>query len=528
MFAPLKLGAVFGEVQLCGRAGGQPSSTLSSGDRPVPSASGTCPTGTQLCGVHAGMDSSVPNWDRNRALCFDSSLPCPVRNVSVAETLDMLLDLGVVDFAGRLQDSHSVFSGDTLLLFNGTVTGSNATALEVTLQVRSSAGNESVVLTHFSTTGNSSTTVSIAEALEWNYTALISRASSAPVPRTPIVFALPSTGGQVCLHSRPNQPRSFDGPGSLGFNAFDPACGADDVDGRWTHTGSAAMGPLLRQAFADTALCVNSSNTASLAQNIACSECLSFDGICSALACDTGCSVLETYAVAHEGIGQSVSSFSGPPITDPPATIALRAESFWRSDCPQSRQEMLDVLSPLDSIETLQRDAVVLVAVLSSVAIVFSLLQLFTLHEDGMFGVLVCLPFGLGLHKYGRKPCGVTDRCLGDRITQRIVIGFGAVMTGLPMGVAKVIFLSIVTAQIGTVRSVLSVWADSSVQCSDEGLTNEALQRLGASISDTFTNNLVAIIIECVLVASSASGAVAELTDGHRLCQKTIAEAEEL
>lgn len=528
-FPAMPLSQVFGGVQLCGRSAGPPSTSLGGGDRPVPNSAGLCPTGMKICGEVIGGISAVPNWNTNRAMCFDSAVPCPVRRLVVADPLQVLLQLGVTDVNGALATQHSLHSGDVLLLFNSSQSAftSNLLLGVVNATAASGGGNSTVRFLPGNSTLNSSggVGIAIADILEWQFAVAYSRVSSGDKQDTPIVFAIPSTGGQVCLHSRPNQPKTFDGPGRNGVNSFTSTCSAGDVDERWTSTGRTPLQPLLERTFTGAAACTSNG---SLAQRIQCADCYSFDSVCTALACDTGCSVLRTYADAARAIGFTLPNFGTEPLVDPPVTIATRQEAFWRSDCPESRQRMLGVLEPLSGIETLQRDAVVLVAVLSSVSIFFSVLQLFTLHEEGIFGVLICTPCGMALHKYGRKPCGVTDRCLGDRITQRIVISFGSVMSGVPMGLTKMIFLSVVTAQIGTVRSVLSVWADGEVVCSDEPLTNEALQRLGESIRNTFSNNLVAIIIECILIVSAASGAAAELTDGHKVCQKTIAEAQEM
>jgi hypothetical protein len=188
---------------------------------------------------------------------------------------------------------------------------------------------------------------------------------------------------------------------------------------------------------------------------------------------------------------------------------------------------MVEATEPLESVRILQRDAVIVVAVFSSVSIIFAILQLLTLHEEGIFTWTVCLPAGM-LLLHCQKWCGTTEQCVNDRITQRIVLSFYSVMAGVVVALAKVIFVSIVTARVGAIRSTFALWNDGASPCSDEAITNEVLSRVGTALQSTFNNNLVAICTDCFLLLSSASTAWAEMNDGKPLCRKTISEANEL
>ena len=121
-FAPIPV-TYLGNHSLCGRFAGTPflnkgedgseinvRETTGETERPVPDASGACPAGLQVCGAPVG---GTPNWDENRAICFDGDKPCPLRWLEVGSPQAVLNTLGVTS-----QGVPAVLPGDMVTVFN--------------------------------------------------------------------------------------------------------------------------------------------------------------------------------------------------------------------------------------------------------------------------------------------------------------------------------------------------------------------------------------------------------------------------
>ena len=475
--------------------------------RPVPDASGACPTNFKVCGALLG---STPNWDDNRAICFDNDKPCPVRwfqQDTAARIFGSSAVIGPTVGGSVVQQQPAV--GDSVLLYNSSVAGGGSSLYEV---VQTGGGPTDRVMEYRSGV-SVGTRVTFSQAATGDLADSAVYVLRATSDLAPTVLTEMSLDGAACFGTEAGAKKGFSGAGSNGANFYTGGCDRDDP--RWGTTISRELGEYLPDTLKASAVCANNNTMTS---TLVCSECRTTDTICIALACTPACENLQRYGVpgaAVTTLGTRIPSSAAS--LEPKMTLEARRQSYWSSDCAHEPAEFIARSEPLQDVRDQQGRVVLLVTVLSCITIGFAVLQLGTLNEKGLLNCPCCIPCAFVV---GACKCGATQKCQKDRITQRVVLAYYATVVGLFLSGGKVLLVTLVTMRINDIRSFYSTWEDPSLFCTDEPTTNLTLQQLGETLQDSYSSNLLSLFAESILLLGVINNIIGELTDGEPLCEK--------
>lgn len=414
-------------------------------------------------------------------MCFEETLPCPLRGVFVRGTVAEVLAPAADD------DIPAPVVGDELVLLG--YANSSVTRLEMVQDgvfrvVGVEAGSPLPL--------NSTHSVAAFPAVGGG-AALLSRVAA----NEPVVQYKVALNGQVCFGADQDVSVGYSGPGQGGINDYSELCA--NVDERWFPAAKADEVTVLRNAFDATTLCTSRVNDTGF-QQISCADC-DFIPNCRSVACPTMCDRLQTFLdettddldadETEEGL-QTETVFSMPSSW----TVMARRETYWRSDCSRSRDELVAVLEPLKEVRDTQEDVATAVTVLSGITIVTSLLMFLTMR-------------GQGLTCFGKT-----------NVTQRVVIAFYSTCIALVVNAIKVVLVVLVTMVIGRIRAFFYIFAvNESDACSGEE-TNETMAALGRSLASAFDNNVRAVATDSLMLLAAMYTIFSEATDGEPLCEK--------
>jgi len=523
-FPAMPVKTYLGNQTLCGRFEGTPflvdpedsalinkAETTGEVPRPIPDASGACPTNFKVCG--APLVGALPDWDNNRALCFDSDKPCPVRWFQqdvAARIFGSSAVIGPKIGTSIVEQQPAV--GDTVLLFNTTIAGGGGAEYEV-IQAGSGPADRimeyrSGVSVGFRVTFAQAATADLGDSAVY----LLRTSTSLP----PTVLTEMSLDGAKCFGTDAAQQKGFAGAGSDGFNSYTGGCERDDP--RWGTSITRELREYLPDTLKTSPVCASNMT---MAPSIQCSQCRSSDYICQALACEAACDNLQAYAKPGQQITRRLSPIFRIPSTadefEPRMTLESRRQTFWSSKCVHEPAEFIARSEPLKDVRDQQGRVVLLVTILSFITIGFAVLQLGTLNEKGLLNCPCCIPCAFVV---GACKCGSTQKCQKDRITQRVVLAFYATVAGLFLSGTKVLLVTLVTLRIDDIRTFYSTWEDPAAFCTDEDTTNLTLQRLGETLQSSYSRNLLSLFAEGLLLLGVVNNIISELTDGEPLCEK--------